>query len=167
MTVPAREALLESLRSTGWRAASSGAWWRASAPGRPLIDIASHPVVSPRTFDEVPLRRAPVAFDVEGTRVLAAARDDLALLKLVAHRDQDLVDLAVLAGLGLDAAFIEESAAHADIERRVVDGATRARHALQAGELAELTLEVTGTTPLPKSMAALDAFLSDLEKRGL
>ena len=96
MTDPARAGLLAHLSSRGFVVGASGGWWRASATEeRLVVDVAGHPVVNPRTFESISLPGPPV--ELKSSPLRLANPNDLARMKLVAMRDQDFVDLVVLA----------------------------------------------------------------------
>ena len=167
MNDAARARLAALLVAQGWHIGKAGGWWRAVSSGRPLIDISTHPVTSPRTFDTMSLRSPAVPIHVDGTVVSVAAAEDLVVMKLLACREQDLVDLAFLAhARPLLARTIVSAVAADDIERRVSEGILRARHALEYGRLAEIIMEATGEPP-GAELHALDVLLRELEAEGL
>ena len=162
--------LLAKLREAGYAVGLSGGWWRALklAPSRQIIDVSPHPVVNPRTFESMTLRGEPTLVRVGAVTIAVAAANDLALLKLSAGRDQDLVDLLVLARGGrLSAQAVARAAEQDDVERTLVRTANLARHSLRSGELGELAEEVLGRTPAASELEALSEFLEDLRKEGL
>lgn len=169
MTDAGRERLLQYLEQEGWVVGSSGGWWRAVRLGPPrlLLDIARHPVVNPRTFDAVSLFAPPRRQDVGGIVISVAAASDLATLKLLAARDQDLVDLVFLASIGLSAQAIARNAALDDVERPLSAGANRARYALRSGLIRELFEQTLARAPEEEAMSDLEKFLSELEKEGI
>jgi hypothetical protein len=168
MNVASGDRLLSHLRSMGYRIGGSGGWHRAAMPGpdRSIIDIASHPVVNPRTFEELTLRVAPTVQSVEEISVPVAAPDDLAFLKLAAHRDQDLVDVMLLAER-LTANSIATSAQADDVERTVAEGAQTARLLVTSGALVEVAEELLGRPASNEELQAFDHFLRELQKEGL
>lgn len=164
----AREGLLAHLAQAGYRVAESGGWYRAVFPdsARAMVDVARHPVVNPRTFETITLREPPRLCNVEGVNVPVAAPDDIALLKFAAHRDQDIVDLLILArDISPDA--IAAAAANDDIERTVAEGAQSARYLLSTGGLDLLTEELLGKPPQVEERRELERLLGELRKRGL
>ncbi|MBI4702864.1 MAG: hypothetical protein HY744_17240 [Deltaproteobacteria bacterium] len=170
MTEEARDALLGTLTARGYLVGTTGQWWRAApADGsRRFVDVASHPVVDVRTFDRVHLRGTPRQVSVGAARVQLAAATDLALLKLMACRDQDLVDLLLLAASSaMDVREIARSAERDDIERRVAGGAVRARHELARGGLAAAAHQALGRAARDEELRALTAVLRALEQEGL
>jgi hypothetical protein len=169
MNAVARDRLLGHLRAMGYRIGATGGWHRAALPRGPseaIIDVASHPVVNPRTFEELTLRGAPVAHKVEGMTVQVVAPDDLALLKLAAHRDQDVIDLLLLSGR-LSAKAVAAGAEKDDVERSAAEGAQVSRLLIASQEFAELTEELLGRKATSGELQSFEAFLSDLQKEGL
>ncbi|UQA61866.1 nucleotidyl transferase AbiEii/AbiGii toxin family protein [Polyangium aurulentum] len=169
LTEPALKQTIRRLEEAGWTVGTSGGWWRAVRPGadRLLVDIASHPVVNPRTFDTVSLRGQPAQYTLGDVTVSVAGRDDLAALKLAAARDQDLVDLLVLARCGLSHDAVARTASEDDIERTISAGAHRARHALRTGTLREAYELSLAREPEEEDIVSLDRFLQALERSGL
>jgi hypothetical protein len=133
---------------------------------RAIIDIASHPVVNPRTFEELRLRGSAAVLSVDGVAVPVASPDDLALLKLAAHRDQDIVDLMLLAKR-LSARTIASSAQKDDVERTVAEGAQTARLLSNTGGLVEIAEELLDRPASPEELGDLDGFLRALQEEGL
>jgi hypothetical protein len=169
MSDGARDRLLGHLRSAGYRIGTSAGWHRATVPGgqsKPIIDIASHPIVNPRTFEELTLRGKPVAHNVEGMTIQVASPDDLALLKLAAHRDQDIVDLLLLSER-LSAKAVASSAEQDDVERTTAEGAQVSRLLLASNGFVELTEELLDRPATANEMQSFKAFLSELQQEGL
>jgi hypothetical protein len=131
-----------------------------------MVDVASHPIVNPRTFEQITLRSAPRVQTVSGVSLSIASPNDLALLKLVAHRDQDIVDLQLLVPQ-LSAAMIAANAEQDDVERTVAEGAQTARLLAQSGQLADVAQELLGRPVSETELGALDQFLNELLKEGL
>jgi hypothetical protein len=166
MDEAARERLLSHLRSIGYHVGASGGWYRAALKGKPIIDVGTHPVVNPRTFEELTLRAAPAVQMLGGLAVSVASPDDLGLLKLVAHRDQDIVDLLLLSSR-MSASSVAARVQHDDVERTAAEGAQVARLLIQSGRLEELTEELVGRRPMDKEVEALRTLLIELQKEGL
>ncbi|HZF49802.1 MAG TPA: nucleotidyl transferase AbiEii/AbiGii toxin family protein [Polyangiaceae bacterium] len=169
LTDSARARLLGHLEQAGWIIGTSGGWWRAVRSGSPrlFIDIAGHPVVSPKTFETISLRSPALRYTIGEIVVSVAGLEDIAALKLMAMRDQDLVDLVLLARLGLSAEAIADRAAADDVERSLSAGAHRARHALRTGLVAELYEQTLSRAPEEQELLKLEHFLSALERSGL
>ncbi len=169
MSDEARGQLLQRLERDGFRIGKSGGWFRAVHPGaqRILIDIAQHPIVHPRTFEAISLREPPIAYSCGSQTLILAGRNDLAVLKLAAMRDQDLVDLMLLSKLGLDTKAVERTAHEDDIERSIAAGANHARQSLRAGWAKELFEQTLGREPSPEEVQEIDRFLTQLERIGL
>lgn len=169
MTAEAHAAVLEILRARGFRTGESGGWWRAvrqTDAGREVVDVATHPVVNPRTFDTVELRRAP-RVDERGLHV--ASVDDLIDLKLCAGRDQDLVDVCLLAAHArVDANAIARWVRADDVERLVARTVLEGRHAAPRGWLDGTFEELLGRAPTGVERSAFDELLRRLaEEEGL
>lgn len=169
MSEETRGQLLERLERAGFRIGKSGGWWRAVHPDaqRILIDVAPHPIVNPRTFETICLRAPPVAYRCGNQMLRLAGPNDLAVLKLAAMRDQDLVDLMLLSRLGLDASAVARAAQDDDIERSIAAGAHHARQALGAGWAKEIFEQMLGREPSVAETQAFDEFLKQLERIGL
>ena len=168
-TPEAHDAVLERLRADGFQVAESGGWWRgvkASANGRDVVDLARHPVVHPRTFDTMELR-APPMVDEHG--LVVAGVDDLVYLKLGAGRDQDLVDVCLLAAhCAPDAARIAKSARADDVERTVARSVLEGRHAVSRGWLDATFEELRGRPAGRAEVGAFEELLRRLvEEEGL
>jgi hypothetical protein len=102
MDLGAKDRLVSHLRTSGYQIGVSGGWLRAAVPGaqRSIVDIAPHPVINPRTLEEMTLRESAAVQLVDGVSVPVAAPNDLALLKLAAHREQDIVDVMLWPNAG-------------------------------------------------------------------
>jgi hypothetical protein len=100
------------------------------------------------------------------TRVQVAAVRDLVVLKLMACRDQDLIDLLMLAHrCAPSAADILESASLDDVERRVSEGAMRARHERASGALVVTAEQALGRPPPEDAVDALGRCLARSSRR--
>jgi hypothetical protein len=100
--------------------------------------------------------------------VVVAHPVDLAVLKLGAHRDQDLVDIAVLAAIeDLSAEDIAAAAVADDIERSLAEGAVLARHAMQTGRFAVVFEELAARSPSEHELARFETLLLELRTRGV
>ena len=134
----------------------------------PIVDLASNPVVHPATFDGLSLFEPAVAARVDGIVAHIVGPNDLARLKLAAHREQDLVDLALLAGsVNLSARALALAAEHDDTERMLAAGAMIARGELQSGGLATVAEELLGRRLTADEMVAMERWLTELEREGL
>jgi hypothetical protein len=170
MSIAWRDRLLDHLRNDGHQVGAIGGWWRAMrADGSGhLIDIADHPVVEHRTFAASFLLEPASHVIVAGSAVSIVGPNDLARLKLLAGRDQDQVDLLLLAAHGqLSAELIAKDARRDDTERAVSAGAHRARFALQAGGISDIYEESLGVALAADDMAAWRRFLDALAREGL
>jgi hypothetical protein len=170
MDAGARAEVRRHLESIGYRVGDLAGWMRAVDPsGRmPVVDVAPHPIVAPRTFDAVHLRSPATTVEVDGVPVSIAGKGDLVVLKLLAHRAQDLVDLLVLAGsLGIETTPVVRTAEEDDVERALSRGALLARHTLRTGELSEAFEQSTGVAPSQHAVDALARFLAQLEVSGI
>ena len=165
----ARDRLVAHLGSIGYRVGATVGWHRAAMPqpaARPIVDIASNPIVNPRTFEELTLRGQPVPHKLEDITVQVASPNDLALLKLAAHRDQDIVDLLLLSER-LSPKAIANAAELDDVERTVSEGAQSARLLSARGGLTDLTEELLGRRATSGEMDSFERFLRDLGDEGL
>jgi predicted nucleotidyltransferase len=169
MTPSSGDAFIEHLERLGFQAGETGGWRRAvrMVPGREVVDIASHPIVQPRTFETLTLRAAPKETTIGGARIMAVGLDDLILMKLLAGRDQDIVDLMLLvSGSTPSIAAIVRSVESDDLERSVASTAVQIRHVL-AHDLDEMAGELLGRPPSQSERAALADFTDALAKEGL
>jgi hypothetical protein len=170
MNEEAAHAITVHLQNAGFVVGGTVPWQRAVRTSNPrlIIDVLKHPLVDPRTFQEVSLARDPSFVEVAGTRLSVASVDDLARLKLLAARDQDLVDLVSLAARRtVCAAAIAGAAAADDAERALSAGAAVARRLLATGELAEIAAEALGRPIDAGVLAQFRSLLDDLEKEGI
>ena len=169
MNNDARDRLVAHLESIGYRVGATAGWHRAAMPQpapRPIVDIATNPIVNPRTFEELTLRGQPVPHKLEDMTVQVVSPNDLALLKLAAHRDQDVVDLLLLSER-LSPKAIAGAAELDDVERTVSEGAQTARLLTARGGLTDLTEELLGRQATPREIESFERFLRDLEEEGL
>jgi len=168
LTMETHARLLEQLRSEGFVVGESGGWWRGlrtGAEGREVVDVASHPVINPRTFDAIVLRAAPRA-DEQGLFVVGV--DDLVYMKLCAGRDQDLLDVCLLAAhQHPDAALIARAARLDDVERLVARTTIEGRFASSRGLLDATFAELLGRTITSLEREAFDELLGQLHEEGL
>ena len=171
MTEASRNGVLEQLQAAGYRVGESGGWWRAArreAKGQRIVDVGPHPVVNPRTLDTVTLKEEPLVFSVGDTDVRAVGVNDLTLLKLVAGRDQDVVDVMLLSAHASPApARVARNAELDDVERIVSRTAAAARAAAEGTRLELLSVELLGRPPTPQEIAAFSGLLQALKKEGL
>ena len=170
MDSAAREAVLRHLAWSGFTVGEMVGWWRAVRGGKDalIVDVSPHPVVDVSTFDSIALHGEPQCVAVGGSPVWVVERNDLALLKVLACRGQDLVDLVLLsAHAPPDAAEMARRAALEDLERAVARGANRARHALRTGDLAEVFEESMGRGLDATEREAAARLLGALEAKGL
>lgn len=170
MSETARATLCNALQQHGYAIGTTGHWWRAAPTdgSRRFVDIAAHPIVDVRTFETLHLRGSPVRVRRGQVDVDVASSSDLVLLKLMAHRPQDLVDLMMLARqCPLDAAEIARFAALDDIERTVARGAAEARADLTAGSFADDAAQILGREVGDDDTQALRTLLDALKEKGL
>lgn len=137
------ESLARVLEARGCHTRRSSPWWRFQRPTpRLIVDATDRDVVDPRTFDcfRIELARGTERRLEDGTTVVCAAVDDLLVLKLLAGRDQDLVDLALLAAHASpapDAGSIAHRVEAQDLERALAGAVLRAELAVSQGTLRE------------------------------
>jgi hypothetical protein len=171
MSEAARTSVLEHLRANGYRVGESGGWWRAvrrNEAGQRIVDVGAHPVTNPRTFDTMVLRDAPIAADVGGTEVLAIGVNDLVSLKLAAGRDQDVVDIMLLAAHCSPSLTVLARNAELDDVERLIAGTTSAARIAAAGTQFDLVaVELLGRAPTVREIEALLALLQGLKEAGL
>jgi hypothetical protein len=152
------------LEAQGFKIGEAGAYFRARKAGAPAIDVFMDPVANPRTFEAMKLSEAPVERRLGGTSVWVAGPHDVALLKLCAGRDQDAIDLALLASaVSLVPRKIVSAAEASDVEVRVSEGGHRFRNLVARNAIDEVADELLGRA---LSMSELDAFRSLLEGLG-
>lgn len=170
MTPSVGDAFVVHLERLGFHAAETGGWRRAvrMAHGREVVDIASHPIVQPRTFETVTLRAAIKETTIGGARLMAVGLDDLILLKLLAGRDQDIVDLMMLVSHATPSIeAIVHSVEKDELARSVASTALQIRYVLTHAHLEETASELLGRAPTNHERAALTSFLDALAKEGL
>lgn len=148
------EVVARVLAARGCLARRSPPWWRFQRPQpRLIVDATDRDVVDPHTFDRyrVDLDLATEHILPGGTTLSCAGVDDLVVLKLLAGRDQDLVDLALLAALAVpapDPNAIDRRVETQDLERSVAGAVLRAELAVAQGALREAYAALTAQ-PLP------------------
>ncbi|HEY3351624.1 MAG TPA: nucleotidyl transferase AbiEii/AbiGii toxin family protein [Polyangia bacterium] len=153
------EALGTTLEERGYLSSRASPWWRFQRESpRVVVDASRDAVVDPRTFDvyRVEMDRVSVRASFAGPAVPCVALEDLVALKLLAGRDQDLVDLVLLASRvrpGPDIARIQESMEMQDLERALAGAGLRAEAALADGSIGEAYAALTGRE-LDRSEAA-------------
>ncbi len=166
LSAEAHALVLNHLRADGFRLGESGGWWRGlreGPDGREVVDVGTHPVVNPRTFDTIKLREGP---RTEAGLVVAGVTD-LAYMKLCAGRDQDLVDVCLLASrLSIDARAIAHAAQQDDVERLVARSVIEARFASSRGLLDTAYGDLLGRAITDAERASFDALLETLGKEG-
>jgi hypothetical protein len=170
MSDTAERAVIAYLESEGFAVGEAGAWKRAISmhPPRLIVDLLRHPIVTPRSFDTASFTREPELIDVAGVTIAVAAVDDIARLKLLAARDQDLVDLLMLAShRSVSAASVARAAEADDAERAVSAGAAIARHALESGEMEAIAEEALGRHVGRPELDALARLLAQLQQEAL
>ena len=171
MSASARDALLDHLRKLGFAVGPSGGWWRAvrgKGKDREIVDVAPHPIVNPRTFDAMTLRSAPMSLTFGDASLHAVGIEDLLVLKLVAGRDQDHVDLVLLtAHADPSAAEIARRLELDDLGRLAAGSVANARHALSKGYLSEVFAQLVGRAPTERERSAFELFLVQLGEAGL
>jgi hypothetical protein len=165
------ESLARVLEARGCQTRRSSPWWRFQrvAP-RLIVDASDRDVVDPRTFDRyrVELARGTEQRLADGTIIVCAAVDDLLVLKLLAGRDQDLVDAALLAAHASpapDASSIARRTEAQDLERAVAGAVLRAELAVSQGSLRE-AYSLLLARDLPESDERALAQVLDRLKRG-
>jgi hypothetical protein len=89
------------LAERGYQVYEIGPWWRAergTGPGATGIDIAIDRVVDMGTFESYPLdpRAAASRAESGGQPIPVPGIEDLLALKLLSHRDKDLLDVLAL-----------------------------------------------------------------------
>lgn len=144
MTSSAATALIEHVEREGFVTGRTGGWWRVSLRG----DVKDA--------------------TVGGVTLSAVGASDLVILKLAAGRDQDLIDLMMLAAHAApSAADVFKSIQADDIERTAAGNAVRARQALLRGQLDEVATDLLGRPASAVEKAAFVGFLDALASEGL
>jgi hypothetical protein len=170
MTGAVRAILTTELRTRGFQVGETGPWTRAmrSGPSRLIVDVSGHPVVDLRSFESASLSDDVRHFDVAGMPLAVACPDDVARLKLLAHRDHDLVDLVLLATAEtISPDHIARMAEADDAERALARGAVGCRQALDDGSLASTVEELLARPCVEADLAPLQRLLSALKSRGI
>ncbi|MBI2388536.1 MAG: hypothetical protein HYV09_02870 [Deltaproteobacteria bacterium] len=168
MTPDAEAVIVERLTERGFIVGDARHWRRAIAPEtREIVDILRHPIVNPRTFEAAKLRSAPMEHHAAAPGVVVAGAADLARLKLLAGRDQDLVDLVLLSSVFPSPREIAQSAELDELERAVSAGANAVRRALDSGELASCVEELLGRATTTVELDTLRTWLDALKAEGL
>lgn len=165
----ALDALAELLTSRGYRVYRSNPWWRAergSGRDRILVDIASGAVVDMASFESYPLALAEAQQRAEpgGDLIPVPPLEDLLAMKILAHRDKDILDVVALlrdAGDALDGKAFNARIEARDLEVSLRRGYLEIVAAIESGELARLWELRNGSPPpadlLPGALARLHA----------
>jgi hypothetical protein len=159
------------LTGRGYHVYRSAPWWRAergSGKDRILIDIASGAVVDVASFESYPLTPADACqrSELGGVPILLPVLEDLLAMKLLAHRDKDILDVVELlrdAGDSLKRDLFRDHVEARDLEVPVRRGYLETVAVIESGQLAELWELRTGTPPannlLPAALSQLHALL--------
>jgi hypothetical protein len=156
------------LEGSGYRVDDRGSWLRAVDPqaGGPLLDLAKHPVRDPRTFETCYLRGAPSPAREPGLAVAAPA--DLVMLKLIAQRPWDFIDIALLAAaVTVPVEEIRQSAEQDGLEQLVGQGSLRLSDALTSGRLDGAGEQILGRPLSRREQHRLEALIGELWEQGL
>lgn|GEM_PF-3955222 len=151
--------LREMLEFRGYTVYSSGPWWRAerkSGNERILIDVALGSVVDMMSFESYPLatNEAQLRAEPGGPLIPVPPIEDLLAMKILAHRDKDILDVvALLRDVG---DIIQSEVFAMRVEMRDLEIPTRRGYleivaAIESGELARLWELRTGAPP-PKDL---------------
>ncbi|WP_170319825.1 nucleotidyl transferase AbiEii/AbiGii toxin family protein [Polyangium spumosum] len=163
----ALDALGELLTSRGYHVYRSAPWWRAergSGKERVLLDIASGAVVDMASFESYPLAPTEARQRAEpgGEPIPVPALEDLLAMKILSHRDKDILDVVALLRDAGDT--IEKDRFRAQIEARDLELPLRRGYleivaSIESGELARLWELRTGAPPpddlLPDAVSRL------------
>jgi hypothetical protein len=160
-------ALREMLTSSGYQVYSSGPWWRAERTignERIFVDIALGSVVDMMSFESYALepKEAQLRAEPGGELIPVPPLEDLLAMKMLAHRDKDILDIVALlrdVGENIDAKRFSESIEIRDLEVPLRKGYLEIVAAIKSGELARLWELRTGAAPpadlLPRTLALL------------
>ncbi|MBK6696381.1 MAG: hypothetical protein IPG50_29955 [Myxococcales bacterium] len=166
-TSAAAGSLRAHLEADGWKVGDAGAYFRARKAGEPAIDVFVDPVTNPRTFESTRLSQPPVERVVDGARYVVAAPHDIAFLKLCAGRDQDAIDVAILAAAEpLVASSLVAIAEANDLEIRLAEGAQRFRNLVQRAAIETVAAELLGRPFGADERESLARLLAQLQVEG-
>jgi hypothetical protein len=149
------------LEDRGYRVYETNPWWRAeldAATGRTLIDFGLDAVVDMASFESYALdtREAQRRAEPGRSAIPVPALEHVVAMKLLAHRDKDLLDLVALlrdAGDRLDAAALRANIEARDLEIAVRRGYLSLQAAAESGQLAQLWTERLGRPLLDETLA--------------
>lgn len=148
-------ALREMLTTRGYTVYSGGLWWRAertSEKERVLVDIALGSVVDMMSSESYPLeiKEAQLRAEPGGPLIPVPPVEDLLAMKILAHRDKDILDvIALLRDVGhviRPEAFARRVEVR-DLEIPMRRGYLEIMAAIESGELARLWELRTGAPP--------------------
>jgi hypothetical protein len=136
----------ELLEEQGYRLYCAAPWWhaeRGSGETRELVDIAVDQVVDMASFERYPLDPQTCVLRSEpgGSPIPVPIVEDLLALKLLAHRDKDLLDAVALLrdqGAHIDRARLFASIKLRDLEIPIRRGQLALLAAVESGALARL-----------------------------
>jgi hypothetical protein len=140
------ESLRTALEERGYRVYDTGTWWRGERPtqkGRYVIDIAVDEVVDAAAFDTYPLDPGDAVEIAEpgAAAIPVPSLEDILALKLLAHRDKDVLDLIALlrdAGERVRRDAFLDRVEHRDLEIPIRRGYLAVSALVQTGELLAL-----------------------------
>jgi hypothetical protein len=163
------DAALRLLDERGFRRYDTGLWWRAErgdGVDRIVADLWVGAVVDAGSYESYPLdpMEAEVRAEPGASSIPVPHLEDLLALKLLAHRDKDMLDVVALladrASL-LDAARFRRNVERRDLEVAVRRGYLAVVAALDAGDLARLWEQRFGR---PLASAARDGAVAALHR---
>jgi hypothetical protein len=163
-------ALGELLTSRGYQVYRSAPWWRGergTGKDRILVDIAAGAVVDMASFESYPLSPSEAQERAEpgGAPIPVPPLEDLLAMKILAHRDKDILDVVALmrdAGDALDEQAFARRIEVRDLEVPLQRGYLEIVAAIDSGELARLWELRTGARPAPDLLPAALARLHAL-----
>jgi len=149
------------LEERGFRLYDTGSWWRAERgedERRRVVDIGIDGVVDSASFESYPLAIAETRqVALPGGPVLQVpALEDLLALKLLAHRDKDILDVIALlrdAGDNVDAVRFRQQVERRDLEVPIRRGYLAVVASAESGQLAKLWSDRFGEEFPPLTLA--------------
>ncbi len=158
---PNLAALRTLLEGRGYRVYEARPWWhaeRGAGSDRRVIDVGVGAVVDMTTFDRYELDPTEATAIAEpGARALPVpSLEDVLAMKLLAHRDKDILDVAALlrdAGSRLDIARFVRRVEDRDAEIPIRRGYLAVVASAESGDLARLWTLRSGA-PLPPEVLA-------------
>lgn len=147
----------------------TGPWWRAergTGEGRRVVDVAVERVVDMASFESYPITPERAVWRAEGAgpKIPVPSLEELLVLKLLAHRDKDMLDvIALLRDAGpVDGERFWQGIDLEDVEVPARRGYLVLMAEIRSGGLQQLWEDRFGEPLEPRDLEVVTATLEDL-----